>query len=203
MVTEPTPANSANCVRLTLAERRVLERVVLGETNKEVAQCLGCSARTVEFHLGHILRKTGFMRRTRLISIIAIRFAGASAATVADARLAGRLTKTEIRVFKHVLLGATNKEIAARLYCSARTVEFHVGNIFRKTGLDCRTRLMSAVATARVRASWSSSFGGEGQRTRAAASQSQVPRRLRRSGRMRIGDLALARVLLGELPGAR
>jgi DNA-binding CsgD family transcriptional regulator len=183
MLTERTPANSTNYVRLTPTERRVLERVVLGETNKEVAICLGCSPKTVEFHLGHIFQKTGVNRRTRLISVVAIRFARAGPVTVAGARFrfagsptagshgnrvgtgptfvtepskelparAAGLTNAEIRVLKHVLLGATTREIAAQLTCSARTVEFHIGHILRKTGLDSRTRLISAAASARVR----------------------------------------------------
>jgi two-component system response regulator FixJ len=45
--------------KLTPREREVLERLVTGESNKEVAQKLGVSHRTVEFHRAHILEKTG------------------------------------------------------------------------------------------------------------------------------------------------
>jgi DNA-binding CsgD family transcriptional regulator len=68
MAIEP-PAGSS--VRLTPAERRVLERVLVGETNKEIALRLSCSPRTVEFHLAHIFRKTGTETRTRLIATFA------------------------------------------------------------------------------------------------------------------------------------
>ena len=149
-----------SAVRLTPAEHRVLERVALGETNKEVAHSLGCSPRTVEFHLAHIFEKTGIECRTRLISVIAIRSARRRAAARVDRAVEGhhflddakaascavpaaRLTKAEVRVLKRVLLGATNKEIAVQLNCSAKTVEFHLGHIFRKTGVDSRTRLIS------------------------------------------------------------
>jgi two-component system response regulator FixJ len=44
---------------LTSREREVLERLVAGESNKEVARTLGVSHRTVEFHRAHILEKTG------------------------------------------------------------------------------------------------------------------------------------------------
>jgi DNA-binding CsgD family transcriptional regulator len=55
-------------VRLTAAERRVLDRLMLGETNKEIAAVLGCSPRTVEFHLAHLFSKAGVEGRGRLMS---------------------------------------------------------------------------------------------------------------------------------------
>jgi hypothetical protein len=54
-------------------------------------------------------------------------------------------------VLDRLMVGETNKEIASRLGCSPRTVEFHLANIFRKTGVDGRARLISGVATGRVR----------------------------------------------------
>jgi two-component system response regulator FixJ len=44
---------------LTPREGEVLERLVAGESNKEVALKLGVSHRTVEFHRAHIMEKTG------------------------------------------------------------------------------------------------------------------------------------------------
>jgi len=61
-----------------------------------------------------------------------------------------RLTPAEHRVLERVMLGETNKEIAAQLECSHRTVEFHLAHIFRKAQVDGRGRLMSVVATGRV-----------------------------------------------------
>jgi DNA-binding CsgD family transcriptional regulator len=58
-------------VRLTPAEHRVLERVMLGETNKEIAIQLECSPRTVEFHLASIFRKAKVNGRGRLMSVVA------------------------------------------------------------------------------------------------------------------------------------
>ena len=45
--------------KLTLREHEVLEHLVAGKSNKEAAEKLGISPRTVEFHRAHIMEKTG------------------------------------------------------------------------------------------------------------------------------------------------
>ena len=40
-----------------------------------------------------------------------------------------------------VARGATNKETAAQLYLSPKTIEKHLGSVFRKLGLRSRTEL--------------------------------------------------------------
>lgn len=62
-----------------------------------------------------------------------------------------RMTRAEHRVLERVILGETNKEIAVVLSCSPRTVEFHLANIFRKTGIEGRNRLISGVVSGRVK----------------------------------------------------
>jgi FixJ family two-component response regulator len=47
-----------------------------------------------------------------------------------------KLTKTEEKVLKLILDGCSNKEIALKLNCSLRTVEFHHTNIYRKFGVN-------------------------------------------------------------------
>lgn len=44
-------------VRLTRRELEVLARALTGESNKEVAEALFCSKRTVDYHLNRIYRK--------------------------------------------------------------------------------------------------------------------------------------------------
>ena len=44
--------------------------------------------------------------------------------------------------------GATNKEAAAALFISAKTVEFHLGNIYQKLGLRSRTELTRRMSEA-------------------------------------------------------
>ena len=63
------------------------------------------------------------------------------------ARIAGRapagwgLTPTEHRVAELVASGLTNREAAARLFLTQKTVEFHLRNVYRKLGVRSRTEL--------------------------------------------------------------
>src|SRR4029453_10611480 len=50
------------------------------------------------------------------------------------------LTRRESEVAELVARGLTNREIAAQLYLSARTVETHVANILTKLSLTTRTQ---------------------------------------------------------------
>ena len=58
-------------------------------------------------------------------------------------RVAARdeLTEAERRVASLAAEGKTNKEIGAALFVSAKTVEFHLGNAYRKLGVRSRTEL--------------------------------------------------------------
>lgn len=53
------------------------------------------------------------------------------------------LTPRELEILQRVLAGKTNRAIAYEIDISARTVEFHLDNIYAKTG--ARTRLMAAI----------------------------------------------------------
>lgn len=67
---------------------------------------------------------------------------GAAAPSVA--RLA-ELTEAEQRIVDLVAAGKRNREIAAELFVSVRTVEAHLGRIFRKLRVRSRTELTSLV----------------------------------------------------------
>jgi DNA-binding CsgD family transcriptional regulator len=51
------------------------------------------------------------------------------------------LTPQELHVARTVIRGATNREAASVLFLSTKTVEFHLGNVFRKLGVRTRTEL--------------------------------------------------------------
>jgi DNA-binding CsgD family transcriptional regulator len=57
------------------------------------------------------------------------------------------LTPQERRVAVAVSSGATNRDVAASLFLSPRTVEHHVANLFRKLGVRSRSELTRVVLT--------------------------------------------------------
>jgi DNA-binding CsgD family transcriptional regulator len=59
---------------------------------------------------------------------------------------AARLTPQELQVAMVVSRGASNAEAAAALFLSPKTIEYHLSNIYRKTGLESRTELTGLMA---------------------------------------------------------
>jgi DNA-binding CsgD family transcriptional regulator/tetratricopeptide (TPR) repeat protein len=57
-----------------------------------------------------------------------------------------QLTAQELQVALIVAEGATNREVAAQLFLSPKTIEFHLSHIFRKLGLRSRTELARRLA---------------------------------------------------------
>jgi len=51
------------------------------------------------------------------------------------------LTAREIEIIRQVALGLRNLEIGKRLFISEGTVKIHLHNIYRKLGVDSRTKL--------------------------------------------------------------
>ena len=80
----------------------------------------------------------------------AVRWAGRARADVAALGLrrgpADELTPMEDRVARAVVGGATNREAAAALFLSERTIEFHLGSVYRKLNLRSRKELASALS---------------------------------------------------------
>jgi len=69
------------------------------------------------------------------------------------ARIGGRpraehgLTPSEVRVAQLVAAGRTNKEVAAALFISAKTVEGHLANVYEKLGVRSRAELARKMAS--------------------------------------------------------
>jgi DNA-binding CsgD family transcriptional regulator len=61
-------------------------------------------------------------------------------------RPADQLTPQELRIALAVAEGATNREVAARLFLSPKTVEFHLGNVYRRLGIRSRRDLIRLFA---------------------------------------------------------
>jgi DNA-binding CsgD family transcriptional regulator len=73
-----------------------------------------------------------------------LRAAGEATPRPALKRLAG-LTPQELRVAVAVSEGAPNRQIAAQLFLSPRTVDYHLRKVFQKTGIASRAELVRLV----------------------------------------------------------
>ena len=54
-----------------------------------------------------------------------------------------QLTPQELQIVQILRTGATNKQIAARLYLSPRTIDYHLRKVFTKLGLSSRVELIA------------------------------------------------------------
>jgi DNA-binding CsgD family transcriptional regulator len=59
-----------------------------------------------------------------------------------DDHAAGQLTVQERQIALHAAEGLTNRQIATRIFLSPKTVEYHLGNIYRKLNLRSRPELI-------------------------------------------------------------
>jgi DNA-binding CsgD family transcriptional regulator len=59
-----------------------------------------------------------------------------------DPSTADRLTPQERQIVRFVAEGSTNKQVAAQLFLSPRTVDHHLRNVFLKLGISSRTELI-------------------------------------------------------------
>jgi DNA-binding CsgD family transcriptional regulator len=69
--TETTADEQSPIAALTTRERQVAERLGYGDTNREVADRLEISVKTVDTHRGHILKKLGLRNNVALARLLA------------------------------------------------------------------------------------------------------------------------------------
>jgi len=74
---------------------------------------------------------------------------GGGLITQPDALCALPLTSRQLTVARAVAAGKTNRQIAAELYVSVKTVEFHLSQILARLGIDSRTQIADALTDAR------------------------------------------------------
>ena len=56
------------------------------------------------------------------------------------------LTAQELQIVRFVSQGASNRDVAAKLFISPRTVEYHLYKVYPKLGITSRTQLITAFA---------------------------------------------------------
>jgi DNA-binding CsgD family transcriptional regulator len=69
----------------------------------------------------------------------------------AERRRSDALTAHELRIARHAAAGLRNREIAALLYLSPRTVEWHLQSAYRKLDVSNRTQLAAVLASEGIR----------------------------------------------------
>jgi DNA-binding NarL/FixJ family response regulator len=56
------------------------------------------------------------------------------------------LTPQELQIATHVAEGLTNRDVAARLFLSPKTIEFHLTAVYRKLNVRSRSELIRLFA---------------------------------------------------------
>jgi DNA-binding CsgD family transcriptional regulator len=75
-----------------------------------------------------------------------LRATGGPTGSAAPAIATDELTAQELQIALQVAQGRTNREVAAALFLSAKTIEYHLGSIYRKLGIRRRGELAAVLA---------------------------------------------------------
>jgi DNA-binding NarL/FixJ family response regulator len=169
-VTPPSPpataALVARCRALTIADKEAAAEAFQAALAAHAQAMTAFEAARTRLLYGARLRRAGQrvaarqQLRAALDAFVAMdltawaqRAADELAATGATARprrplAAEPLTSQETRVALLVARGLSNREVAAALFLSPKTVEHHLASVFRKRGFRSRTELASTFAKA-------------------------------------------------------
>jgi DNA-binding NarL/FixJ family response regulator len=120
---------------MSMRERQVAELVIVGLSNRQIARSLSISERTVQTHVGGVLRALGLSSRTGVLGA----FGSSHSAGAAAPRSV--LTARQCEVADLVVDGYTNDGVARALGLSVKTVEKHIGDIYRRLSVDSRAAL--------------------------------------------------------------
>lgn len=131
--------------RIEAALSRTLHGVALAETGeRNAALAVLEGARSELDACGALALRDRAARELRRLGRRVPRGASTAADTV------GALSPREVEIAQLVHQGRTNKQIAAALYLSERTVETHLTHAYRKLGVSGRTALAAAVERERA-----------------------------------------------------
>jgi DNA-binding NarL/FixJ family response regulator len=112
---------------------------VIHQAEESASAVLGPTRYRTEYEAGRAL--------TREAAVRLAHGAAPAAASGAQAADAGVLAKREADVARLIAKGLSNKQIAARLFISERTVDSHVRSILNKLGFNSRAQIAGWIAT--------------------------------------------------------
>jgi DNA-binding CsgD family transcriptional regulator len=112
------------------------ERLVRIEQHEPACELLHAALGSFE-----LLRAAPWTQRTRSALASCGKIARRQTPRVVDL-----LTPQELQVVRLVAEGARNRDVAARLFLSQKTVEYHLRNTFRKLDIHSRTELVTRLA---------------------------------------------------------
>jgi DNA-binding CsgD family transcriptional regulator len=115
---------------------------VLAQAKESARGALGSSKFEAEFQAGSRLSRVAALR-------IALGESDQAEVAASDGVESAALGKRELEVARLVAEGLSNKQIAARLFISDRTVATHVGNILNKLGFNSRAQVASWMASSK------------------------------------------------------
>jgi len=113
---------------------------MLAQAKESASGTLGSSKFEAEFKAGNRLSRVAALR-------LALGESDQAEVAASDGAESASLGKRELEVARLVAEGLSNKQIAARLFISDRTVATHVGNILNKLGFNSRAQVASWMAS--------------------------------------------------------